>query len=193
MQAIREAKEELFSSRRTLLADTWPGTNIRDRRLSLPTPQSRMRTTSSLAVAIADQAISQSTPRVSASVETLLNANTAAGESLDGGEEGREIPDDGLTTPAVDDEEEYERAVSVKDGQIGMSAGTKRHGLPVYHDYSAPVWQPDSKTDRCMRCSERFQVWRRRHHCRLCGDVVCWRCSTKVSPPGCAISRVPDT
>ncbi|GAA5903941.1 hypothetical protein JCM5296_002462 [Sporobolomyces johnsonii] len=49
----------------------------------------------------------------------------------------------------------------------------------VIEAYHAPVWVPDSKADRCMRCGELFGVWRRRHHCRLCGGVVCWACSTK--------------
>lgn len=51
----------------------------------------------------------------------------------------------------------------------------------VIENYSAPVWVPDSKADRCMCCSSQFGVLRRRHHCRLCGAVVCWSCSTKVS------------
>jgi FYVE zinc finger len=52
----------------------------------------------------------------------------------------------------------------------------------VIENYSAPVWVPDSKVDKCMKCSTPFTLWRRRHHCRLCGHVVCWRCSSKVRP-----------
>lgn len=52
---------------------------------------------------------------------------------------------------------------------------------PVAENYSAPVWVPDSKAERCMGCSGNFSVWRRRHHCRLCGAVVCWACSLNVS------------
>lgn len=61
---------------------------------------------------------------------------------------------------------------------------TKLDEQPTYRvieDYSAPVWVPDSKADRCMRCNEMFGVvLRRKHHCRLCGAVVCWECSEKV-------------
>lgn len=53
--------------------------------------------------------------------------------------------------------------------------------FPVAENYCAPVWVPDSKAERCMRCSGGFSVWRRRHHCRLCGIVVCWACSMNVS------------
>lgn len=52
--------------------------------------------------------------------------------------------------------------------------------IPVAHDYSAPIWIPDSKAARCMGCQESFGLWRRKHHCRLCGQVVCWSCSTNV-------------
>ncbi|PWN21077.1 hypothetical protein BCV69DRAFT_298862 [Microstroma glucosiphilum] len=51
--------------------------------------------------------------------------------------------------------------------------------LPLLEEYNAPAWVPDSRADRCMSCSETFGVWRRKHHCRLCGRVVCWSCSTK--------------
>lgn len=53
--------------------------------------------------------------------------------------------------------------------------------LRIIDHYSAPIWVPDSKAPNCMRCHELFQVLRRRHHCRLCGSVVCWACSTQVS------------
>lgn len=50
----------------------------------------------------------------------------------------------------------------------------------VIENYHAPVFVPDSRVARCSRCSEPFGFWRRRHHCRICGGVVCWACSTKV-------------
>ena len=53
--------------------------------------------------------------------------------------------------------------------------------LKVAENYSAPVWVPDNRAERCMRCQESFNVLRRRHHCRLCGQVVCWACSSHVS------------
>ncbi|XP_038075616.1 zinc finger FYVE domain-containing protein 26-like [Patiria miniata] len=39
-------------------------------------------------------------------------------------------------------------------------------------------WVPDLKVTHCMVCKEeRFSMFNRRHHCRRCGHVVCWRCS----------------
>ena len=46
--------------------------------------------------------------------------------------------------------------------------------------FIAAVWMPDSKAEKCMRCHEAFTVFKRRHHCRLCGLVCCHWCSTKV-------------
>ncbi|XP_078713841.1 uncharacterized protein LOC144933133 isoform X3 [Lampetra fluviatilis] len=42
----------------------------------------------------------------------------------------------------------------------------------------APVWIRDANVTMCMRCGELFHpITRRRHHCRACGYVVCWKCS----------------
>ncbi|WFC99993.1 hypothetical protein MYAM1_002740 [Malassezia yamatoensis] len=48
--------------------------------------------------------------------------------------------------------------------------------LPILESYQAPVWVPDSLATRCARCGEPFTIWRRRHHCRLCGQVFCGSC-----------------
>lgn len=35
-----------------------------------------------------------------------------------------------------------------------------------------PVWQ-DPNSERCTVCDKNFQVFRRQHHCRKCGKVMC--------------------
>ncbi|GAA5888327.1 hypothetical protein JCM6882_008582 [Rhodosporidiobolus microsporus] len=49
----------------------------------------------------------------------------------------------------------------------------------VIEEYRAPVWTPDSKASKCKACRSPFGMWRRRHHCRLCGGVFCYLCSSK--------------
>eukprot|EP00808_Paulinella_micropora_P027267 g49385.t1 len=36
-----------------------------------------------------------------------------------------------------------------------------------------PVWQPDSSSDACSVCNRKFTLVFRRHHCRVCGKLVC--------------------
>ncbi|KAF7661505.1 hypothetical protein LDENG_00259730 [Lucifuga dentata] len=47
----------------------------------------------------------------------------------------------------------------------------------------APRWIRDNEVTMCMKCKEPFNALvRRRHHCRACGYVVCWKCSDNKAP-----------
>uniref|UniRef100_UPI0037E9C848 FYVE, RhoGEF and PH domain-containing protein 4a n=1 Tax=Semicossyphus pulcher TaxID=241346 RepID=UPI0037E9C848 len=47
----------------------------------------------------------------------------------------------------------------------------------------APRWIRDNEVTMCMKCKESFNaLTRRRHHCRACGYVVCWKCSDNKVP-----------
>ncbi|GMH90232.1 hypothetical protein TL16_g11706 [Triparma laevis f. inornata] len=39
------------------------------------------------------------------------------------------------------------------------------------------LWMPDSLCTRCYNCTCQFTLLRRRHHCRVCGQVFCSDCS----------------
>lgn len=47
-----------------------------------------------------------------------------------------------------------------------------------------PLWQEDGA--RCQMCSASFTVLRRRHHCRLCGRLMCRECSEFRLLPFCS-------
>ena len=40
-----------------------------------------------------------------------------------------------------------------------------------------PRWAPDDATPGCMICSLAFSTTLRRHHCRMCGRLICGSCS----------------
>lgn len=61
--------------------------------------------------------------------------------------------------------------------------GQKGHRKTL--EQSVVTWEEDSKVARCPFCQQEFGSWvLRRHHCRLCGKVVCadprTGCSTEV-------------
>ncbi|VDM58358.1 unnamed protein product [Angiostrongylus costaricensis] len=42
-------------------------------------------------------------------------------------------------------------------------------------------WSADSESLHCTRCAAKFGLARRRHHCRLCGRIMCHQCSQFLS------------
>ncbi|GFO21195.1 Rabenosyn-5 [Plakobranchus ocellatus] len=38
-------------------------------------------------------------------------------------------------------------------------------------------WVPDSEVPACLNCGKSFSLFTRRHHCRLCGGIMCDKCS----------------
>jgi tetratricopeptide (TPR) repeat protein len=46
-------------------------------------------------------------------------------------------------------------------------------------------WQKDSEVSSCTKCKSAFGLFKRKHHCRVCGLIFCDSCSaTRVRPPG---------
>eukprot|EP01112_Ceratiomyxa_fruticulosa_P020000 TRINITY_DN668_c0_g1_i4.p1 TRINITY_DN668_c0_g1~~TRINITY_DN668_c0_g1_i4.p1 ORF type:complete len:429 (-),score=79.49 TRINITY_DN668_c0_g1_i4:99-1385(-) len=44
---------------------------------------------------------------------------------------------------------------------------------------SGPKWVPDDVVRMCPLCTASFNVFKRKHHCRLCGSVICDGCSSQ--------------
>ena len=45
------------------------------------------------------------------------------------------------------------------------------------HDQSIVLWISDQDVRLCPSCAKSFNLTRRKHHCRLCGAVLCHNCS----------------
>lgn len=55
----------------------------------------------------------------------------------------------------------FDRKIAYSDGDEGVAA----------------KWIPNEQTNGCMLCGKAFGVFRRKHHCRSCGGLVCGKCS----------------
>jgi len=53
----------------------------------------------------------------------------------------------------------------------------KDSGLDIGYGQAAPIYTPDHFCPYCELCAKTFTFTRRRHHCRLCGILVCDGCS----------------
>ncbi|XP_063893105.1 1-phosphatidylinositol 3-phosphate 5-kinase [Helicoverpa armigera] len=67
---------------------------------------------------------------------------------------------------------------------LGSNSGTKYADTEL-----ARYWMPDDISRECYECATRFSTLRRRHHCRVCGQIFCSRCCSQRVPGhifGCA-------
>ncbi|XP_066263826.1 1-phosphatidylinositol 3-phosphate 5-kinase-like isoform X13 [Branchiostoma lanceolatum] len=75
------------------------------------------------------------------------------------------------TLPSV-----LKRLVAILDGRIKVGKEYKDPGdLKQY-------WMPDSQCKECYECGDKFNTFRRRHHCRVCGQIFCSRCCNQQVP-----------
>ncbi|KAF5332625.1 hypothetical protein D9611_005067 [Ephemerocybe angulata] len=45
---------------------------------------------------------------------------------------------------------------------------------------SKDYWMDDENAKECYDCKVEFKLFRRKHHCRICGQIFCSRCASKV-------------
>lgn len=87
------------------------------------------------------------------------------------------------------DAEEKDEWLSKLDNQV-KQIRTRRASLQAFPGANifaemndakgeAPVWVPDDAAKTCYKCSDTFTLISRRHHCRVCGLLVCGKCSPK--------------
>lgn len=83
--------------------------------------------------------------------------NRLAGRSIS-------LSDDATSTSnALQDEEDEDCRTSRRNYSISTSPSTS-------HPQPPPKWIPDHQAPKCMSCESQFTAFRRRHHCRNCGE-----------------------
>ena len=48
------------------------------------------------------------------------------------------------------------------------------------HEQAVVSWLPEESVKLCPNCARSFNLTRRKHHCRLCGSIMCADCSDYV-------------
>jgi len=61
--------------------------------------------------------------------------------------------------------------------------GSTGQSLQEYKDSDfKQYWMPDSNCHQCYECGLRFSTLKRRHHCRICGQIFCYSCCSQQVP-----------
>lgn len=47
-------------------------------------------------------------------------------------------------------------------------------------DRSSEKWKSDGEAEACPACKQKFTFMRRRHHCRICGEIYCDNCALYI-------------
>jgi superfamily II helicase len=76
---------------------------------------------------------------------------------------------------------EPEVSVDARESQL-LKAGLTKKQVQARLARQNPVWIDEDKKV-CMLCDLRFTMLLRRHHCRVCGWVICSRCA----PESCTV------
>lgn len=61
--------------------------------------------------------------------------------------------------------------------QHGTDRRSRHGGSRPRRPRGPPVWVPDQLVVACSSCNSPFTLFRRRHHCRACGQIFCGECS----------------
>ncbi|XP_064646018.1 1-phosphatidylinositol 3-phosphate 5-kinase-like isoform X3 [Lineus longissimus] len=67
--------------------------------------------------------------------------------------------------------------------RLGSILDRKGQTLQAYRDSDfKQYWMPDDTCKDCYECGDKFTTFRRRHHCRICGQIFCSRCCNQEVP-----------
>jgi ubiquinone/menaquinone biosynthesis C-methylase UbiE len=63
-------------------------------------------------------------------------------------------------------------SASFAAGNVGVRPDILREGPRC-------LWEEDREAHACRNCGAKFRIYRRRHHCRACGRLVCDKCCSR--------------
>ncbi|KZS91899.1 hypothetical protein SISNIDRAFT_550694 [Sistotremastrum niveocremeum HHB9708] len=78
--------------------------------------------------------------------------------------------------PIPDDARSIRTSVSMPKPKSVSKVIRKIRGEGLSRDY----WMDDEKCKECSDCQSVFTAWRRKHHCRICGQIFCSRCASNI-------------
>ncbi|KZT27581.1 hypothetical protein NEOLEDRAFT_1060572 [Neolentinus lepideus HHB14362 ss-1] len=93
-------------------------------------------------------------------------------ETSDGGPYGTAIPG----FPIQDDARSIRTAMSMRRSDSVSKVMRRIRGEGLSRDY----WMDDENCKECYDCKSVFTTWRRKHHCRICGQIFCSRCASHI-------------
>ncbi|KAF7993445.1 hypothetical protein HCN44_010040 [Aphidius gifuensis] len=130
---------------------------------------------------------------MSSDIENVCELREELGE-LGSSEEDNEKPSrpqtlDIVSTVNMDEPPSIENTHDIHEQQLAVeqALANVRDPSPDTSDNSSvefgiilgkqpPFWVPDADAPNCMLCDVKFNVIKRRHHCRACGKVLCNKC-----------------
>ncbi|KAL5017949.1 hypothetical protein ScPMuIL_003671 [Solemya velum] len=126
-----------------------------------------------------DSNVNSSTQPVNLDVD--INVDTSSSSSDKSiGFGGETEKDDGSKIPL---DQGPQRTLSSVLSRLSNLLEKRSSTLQVFKDSdSKQYWMPDSSCRECYDCGDKFTTFRRRHHCRICGQIFCSKCCNQELP-----------
>ncbi|XP_011291598.2 RUN and FYVE domain-containing protein 2 isoform X3 [Musca domestica] len=124
----------------------------------------------------------QSTRHVKPELERLRHQWSEAQITLE--ELGIQLSESKLKVSELKEKEKLQQDMlnnSMSSLVSGGSGGAEVQ-QPTTPGASTGLWAPDSITTHCTGCRKEFNLTRRKHHCRSCGEIFCKACSDHTLP-----------
>ncbi|KAF9225371.1 hypothetical protein BS17DRAFT_730801 [Gyrodon lividus] len=78
--------------------------------------------------------------------------------------------------PIQDDARSIRTSASLNRSASVSKVIRRIRGEGLSRDY----WMDDENAKECYDCRSVFTTWRRKHHCRICGQIFCSRCASNI-------------